>query len=186
MEFSGLTELSWREALIAVVALLAVYVVVVLVRIWRLKQRAASRQAQDFFSAQRAVAAYAAVEEPEMPVESGVAEKDGMAEATTQPAFPWNEPPGEGVAPQLELLEREIEQLRKEVGGLRAEVLVLREAQQREGVPQRVTDSVSPLYSDSMQMALNGEDAGAISQHCGISRAEAELVVALVRNSQSR
>ena len=46
----------------------------------------------------------------------------------------------------------------------------------------RVTQNVSPIYSDAMQMALQGHDATTISQHCGIARAEAELVVALVRN----
>ena len=73
-------------------------------------------------------------------------------------------------------------QLRKEVGGLRAEVLVLREEQRREIKQVQVTQNVSPLYSDAMQMAMQGHDAATVSQHCGISRAEAELVVSLVRN----
>ena len=41
---------------------------------------------------------------------------------------------------------------------------------------------IAPQYSDAMQMALQHHDAATISQQCGISRAEAELVVALVRN----
>ncbi len=186
MEFAGFTELTWREALIAIVALLTVYVVVVSVRIWRLRQREALRQTRDFFAAHRAVAAYTAVETPEVMKESDTSEHAVEKDAPAENEFPWNEPPGDLFSQKLELLEREIEQLRKEVGGLRAEVMVLRETQQREPAAQRVTDTVSPLYSDSMQMALNGVDAGTISQQCGISRAEAELVVALVRNSQSR
>jgi hypothetical protein len=33
-----------------------------------------------------------------------------------------------------------------------------------------------------MQMAIQGHDALTIAQHCGIARAEAELVVSLARN----
>ena len=48
-----------------------------------------------------------------------------------------------------------------------------------------VTSNVSPIYNDAMQYALQGHDAATISQNYGISRAEAELVVALVRNRES-
>ena len=48
-----------------------------------------------------------------------------------------------------------------------------------------VTSNVSPIYNDAMQFALQGHDAATISQNYGISRAEAELVVALVRNRES-
>jgi hypothetical protein len=40
----------------------------------------------------------------------------------------------------------------------------------------------SPLYNDAMQMAIQGHDATTIAHHCGIARAEADLVVALARN----
>ena len=86
----------------------------------------------------------------------------------------------------IESLNRELAQLRKEVGGLRAEVLLLREEQRREREPPPPVQVISPLYSDAMQMALQGHDAATIAQHCGIARAEAELVVALVRNRNTQ
>ena len=108
--------------------------------------------------------------------------------APSEAAFPWNEPP-EPVAPfagqrQLDLLEREVGLLRKELGSLRAELQSWHAAQQAAvpAEPVAMPPPISPLYSEPMQMALHGASAGEISMHCGISRAEAELVVALVRN----
>ena len=182
MDFVGLANLSWREALIALVVLLALYVVVVFWRMHRLKRlKKPSVKTLEPFVAQTAVAAYAAEQQPEL---LDTPPSPEPLAAPSDAAFPWNEPPAEIIPGQhrIEALEREILQLRKEVGGLRAEVLVLREAQRRDLQQAQVTHNVSPLYSDAMQMAIQGHDAATISQHCGISRAEAELVVSLVRN----
>ncbi|MFT3847874.1 MAG: DUF2802 domain-containing protein [Propionivibrio sp.] len=156
-------------------------------------------------AAQSAVAAYAAVQEPALKTEPEPAGSDPTRRepeplaAPSDAAFPWNEPPGEtALLRQLSALDSEVAQLRKEVGGLRAEVLMLREERQRamkfaaDDVPEEesvedaveVASNVSPLYSEAMQFALQGMDAASISQSCGISRAEAELVVALVRNRE--
>jgi hypothetical protein len=105
--------------------------------------------------------------------------------APSKVAFPWNEPPPEIHGQQLiEALERELAQLRKEVEVLRAEVLLFREEQRRGLAQSQVAQNASPLYNDAMQMAMQGIDVVSIAQHCGISRAEAELVVALVRNRE--
>lgn len=202
MDFAFPINLSLRDALIALVALLALYLIVAFLRIRRLKRQKAAEIQPSAMTAQSAVAAYAAVQEPELKTEP-VPTKSHPEKREPEPlaapsdaAFPWNEPPGETVVHrQVALLESEVAQLRKEVGGLRAEVLMLREAQQRvmdvgaelpeaEVVEDAVegTSNVSPLYNEAMQFALQGLDAAAISQSCGISRAEAELVVALVRN----
>lgn len=180
MDFAVLANLSWREALIALVALLVLYVVVVFVRWYRLKHAAAERAVAEPAAAKSAIAAYAV--EQETPLKDS---SDGpeLLSAPSVSAFPWNEPPpvvpGQ---PQLDALEREVAQLRREIGGLRAEVLMLREERQREQAQAQATQHVSPMYSDAMQLALQGHDAASISAHCGIARAEAELVVALVRN----
>lgn len=182
MDFDALTNWSWREALIAVIALLVLYVVIVFWRIRRLKRQKAATSSHDSLAAQSAVAAYTAVQEPGL---SAAPEVPVLLAEPSEAAFPWNEPPPEIPGQRLiESLEREIKQLRKEVGGLRAEVLLLREQQQREISQAKsfTQSSVSPLYSDAMQLAMQGNDAAAISLHCGIARAEAELVVALVRN----
>jgi len=176
MDFGGLANFSWREALIAVIVLLALYVVVVYIRMRRLKRAKAENAGSQIKNTHSAMAAYAAVQEPMLS-----AEPEPLA-APSEAAFPWNEPPGTPSEQKIEALERELNQLRKEVGGLRAEVLVLREERRREVAQVQVTQNASPLYSDAMQMAMQGHDAATISQHCGISRAESELVVALVRN----
>ena len=49
-------------------------------------------------------------------------------------------------------------------------------------VSESSAPAASPLYNDAMQMAAQGQDAATIAQQCGIARAEADLVVALVRN----
>lgn len=197
-------NLSLRDALIALVALLALYVIIAGLRIRRLKRQKALETPLSPMAAQSAVAAYAAAVEPELGAEPAVATSDSIRRepeplaAPSDAAFPWNEPPGDtALQRQVALLESELAQLRKEVGGLRAEVLILREEQHRMmdiaaeppeaevmEEPLEVTSNVSPLYNEAMQFALQGQDAAAISQSCGISRAEAELVVALVRNRE--
>lgn len=202
MDFAFPINLSLRDALIALVALLALYLIVAFLRIRRLKRQKVGVAAPSPVVAQSAVAAYTAAQAPELKTEPEPAksapekrEPEPLA-APSDAAFPWNEPPGEtALLRQVASLESEVAQLRKEVGGLRAEVLMLREEQQRvldvaAELPEaevvdaavEVTSNVSPLYNEAMQFALQGLDAAAISQSCGISRAEAELVVALVRN----
>ena len=182
MDFDVLTYLSWREALIVIVVLLTLYVGFVFLRIQRLKREKKSHSARDYLAAQSAIAAYTTALAPESPAASDALSSPPPPSAP-DPGFPWNEPPAEKEwLLKTEMLEREIEQLRKEVGGLRAEVLVLREEQRREVSQSRASENISPVYSDAMQMAMQGNDAATISQYCGISRAEAELVVALVRN----
>lgn len=204
MDFDFPINLSLREALIALVALLALYVIVAFWRIHRLKLRKAAEVKPSPVASQSAVAAYAAVQEPALNAEPEAVEPDRREPeplaAPSEAAFPWNEPPGAtALHRQVSSLENEVAQLRKEVGGLRAEVLLLREEQRRlmevaevaaaDVLPEEeiveVTSNVSPIYNDAMQYALQGHDAATISQNYGISRAEAELVVALVRNRES-
>lgn len=209
MNLDILAELSWREALVGVVALLVVYLALVYLRFRRLKSpRPAPEAPASAAVSASAVAAYAAVQTVDAAADVPAATNPGTNLGTnpgtnlgTNPGttpgatpaafaapadafdFPWNEPPLDAHGKEKMLaLETELAQLRREVGGLRAEVLVLREAQQKVQAEPPAAMPASPLYSDAMQMATQGRDAESISQHCGISRAEAELVVALVRN----
>lgn len=180
MDFDLLANLSWREALIALVTLLTLYVVVVFLRLRRLKQAKLDSLVVEQRVTKSAISAYAAEQTPVPNAHSPAPE---LLSAPSEFAFPWNEPP-EAIPGQQRIgaLERELAQLRKEVGGLRAEVLILREEQRRDLAQSQTAQHVSPMYSDAMQMAIQGHDAASISEHCGIARAEAELVVALVRN----
>jgi len=185
MDLEVLANLSWRGALVALVAILVAYVLVAFWRMNRLKRANEVKADTAALDAHQAVAAYSAVQEPEPePVEPVVAlpEPEPLA-APSEAAFPWNEPPAEIPGQRrIAALEREVTSLRKEIGSLRAEVLILREEQRRENTQAQVAQNVSPLYSDAMQLAIQGHDAVTIAQHCGISRGEAELVVSLARN----
>ncbi len=194
-------RLGWREGLIAIIGLLIVYIVVLYLRMRRLQNGIA---AMPPLAAQSAVAAYNAIQGPAAVAALAVAEPLAPAPAApasepvtaagaldaqaqtdaAQPAFAWNEPPPEIPGQALiDAMQNELYQLRCEVDELRAEVLAAREdfrqqAAHSTGSPQ----NASPLYNDAMQMAAQGQDATAIAHHCGIARAEADLVVALARN----
>lgn len=188
MDFEALGNLSWREALIAIIVLLVFYLVLAFLRIRRLKREPVVENVPVPQAVHPALAAYASEQAPELPVPPVPGDFPNLPEALTAPpeiSFPWNEPPPEIPGQQLiEALERELAQLRKEVSVLRAEMQLLREAQRRDLAHSQVAHNASPLYNDAMQMAMQGLDAASIAQHCGIARAEAELVVALVRNRE--
>ncbi|SBT07120.1 conserved hypothetical protein [Candidatus Accumulibacter aalborgensis] len=193
MDLELLDSLGWREGLIAIIGLLVLYIVVLLVRMRRL-QRERQVPLASSLAAQSAVATYSAIQNP-VPVPptetaSPVPLTAAAPESTTQgdagaPQFPWNEPPP-GIPPGQGLiaaLQREVYQLRCEVDGLRSEVLAARDDFRRQLVQSEGSaPGPSPLYNDAMQMAVQGHDATTIAHHCGIARAEADLVVALARN----
>lgn len=174
MNFDDLA-LGWREALLGVVALLVIYVAVVFFRLRRLRRGAPADPAP----------------QPEPPpAVSG----ERVAATYAEADFPWNEPPdAPGVDVRLASLEAELTSLRTEVATLRGELVALGGTldslraewrQELERVDEHVQASqhVAPIYGDAMQMALAGHDAATIAERCGVARAEAELVVALIRN----
>ncbi len=173
--------IGWREALLGVVALLALYVLVVVVRLRRLKKAASPPAAAP-------VAEEATVDPVSVLAESPA----GVPLQRVEPDFPWNEPPDaapvaesavdDGARQRLQAAEAELGQLRDEVATMRGELAVLRDdlAKQLERV--QAAQHVAPIYGDAMQMATAGYDAAAIAERCGVARAEAELVVALIRN----
>ncbi|MDR1368083.1 MAG: DUF2802 domain-containing protein [Candidatus Accumulibacter sp.] len=200
-----LANLSWRELLVAVCVLLAIYAVFVFFRINNLKREKSPLDLFDLPQPHPAVVAYTAMETdppqspevlpvPEAPLEKSQPRRKFSAMYEPQePALRdfQDEASSQKTEKKVLALEREIDQLRKEVGGLRAEILLLREAC-RETVEKAeraeieegkaAIPPISPFYNDAMQMAAQGESIESISQFCGISRAEAELVVALIRN----
>lgn len=94
----------------------------------------------------------------------------------------WRESPrAVADARYLEAVEREVAQLRDELTAVRGEFAALRDELRHQVAQVRASQSASPLYSDAMQMAARGCDAGQIAERCGLSRAEADLVVALAQ-----
>lgn len=76
-------------------------------------------------------------------------------------------------------LESEVRQLRDQLSESREEIQRMREEMGRLSAAQKV----SPLYNEAMAMAMRGVDAAGVAGRCGISIAEAELVVALTKRS---
>lgn len=193
MDFEWFDGFGGRDALLVIVALLLVYVVYAYLHYRRLHRHDEVGRAFNALLAQSAASAYADERDRASGAGSPAVDEPGLPPPVAgNDDFPWNEAPKTADAGQkIVALEVEVDQLRKEVGGLRAEVLLLREAlkraKERDNVPPSpepavAAQAVSPLYSDAMQLAIAGREAAAIAQECGISRAEAELVVALVRN----
>ena len=71
-----------------------------------------------------------------------------------------------GVEGELEEMRREVAELREEVGRLKA------------------SRQTAPHYTEAMTLAEGGADAQTVAARCGISLAEAELVLALSRRDK--
>lgn len=75
----------------------------------------------------------------------------------------------------ISAINLEVQRLRRDNADLRDEL-----AQMREDVRQlKATHNVSPIYSEAMTLAQRGELPAGIAARCGISLGEAELVAAL-------
>ena len=74
---------------------------------------------------------------------------------------------------ELQSLELEVSQLHEQITQLQAEMEKLKTVQQM---------SASP-YSQAVQLAQQGLDVNEVALRCGISRGEAELIVAMHRTS---
>ncbi len=157
LEIGGIS-LGLREGVIGLIALLAVYMAFVLLRMRRLH-------------APPPVAA-------ELPQAAPV-----RAAAVAPDEEAWSAP-GLGEEVLRSGLEQEVAMLRDEVDALRGELAALRDDLQHELGQMRAAQTVSPIYGDAMQMAAAGYDPAAIAERCGIARAEAELVVALTKSQE--
>lgn len=157
LEIGGIS-LGLREGVIGLIALLALYMVFVLLRMRRLHPPAA---------------AVRAAEPPERAPAPAAAPADEAWAA-----------PGLGEEVLRNGLEQEVALLRDEVDALRGELAALRDDLQHELAHLRASQTVSPIYGDAMQMAAAGYDPAAIAERCGIARAEAELVVALAKSQE--
>jgi hypothetical protein len=72
---------------------------------------------------------------------------------------------------RLEAMQADLARMRERVDELGATVESLRRTPQTSG-----------QYREAVEMAERGSDAGAVAESCGISRAEADLIVALHRS----
>ena len=178
MNFDDLNlALNWREALIGVVVLLALYALIAVLRLRRL------RQPEDPAPEAEALSPVPSIAPADPPVPAFEPAFPVIDPAFREPDFPWNEPPEPiGNDERISALNTELAQIRTEVAMLRGEIAAVREELKQQVERVQAVQHVAPIYGDAMQMALAGHDAAAIAERCGVARAEAELVVALVRN----
>lgn len=185
----GSLSLGWREILLAVVVMLGIYMLFVawmMRRVRRLAQPRPPLPQEPTVQAAAGAAAYAAtaaVGESTPEAEAGdapesIIESAPQAAAPAESALLASAPDDAGAA----ALRAEVLQMREELDALRGEFAALRQEVQQEAAHLKAAQTVSPLYSDAMQMASAGHGAALIAERCGISRAEAELVVALVKS----
>jgi hypothetical protein len=189
MDFEFPASLSWRELLLVLVVLLTIYIVFALLRINHLKKE--RQMTQEILPDVVRIAAQSrdairktAATEPAPADAAARADNVEPLADTKEQMLIWNEQHARTLElrRKVDVLEQDLAQLRREIGGLRAEVQTLREEQRREIGKVKIAQNASPFYSDAMQLATQGREAADISMLCGISRAEAELVVALARN----
>lgn len=208
MDIEQLAGLGWREGLLAIVALLVLYIILLFVRLHRLQRdlQASARGGKAVLVAEAVSAPLAgepagadgtlpgagsardqSVADPgavPLVAPAGIVPVISTEAAPAKPDFAWNEPPPEIPGQALiDALQRDVYALRSEVGGLRSELLAAREDIRR-ALAQTAgpLPAASPLYKDAMQLAMQGHDAATIARHCAIARAEADLIVALARN----
>lgn len=169
--------MTWgmREALIVLIALVALYMLFVVLRMRHLRRQPLSSSLQ----------------EPAPAIQASAGQKDAGGLATLE-GEAASEPEADPEAAPRHLaeevlrsgLEQELAQLRDEVDAVRGELAALRADMQHELASLRACQTVSPIYGDAMQLAVSGYDAAAIAERCGIARAEADLVVALAKSQE--
>lgn len=165
LELGGMT-FGLREGVIGLIALVAAYMLFVLLRMLLLRNRQAVSEK----------AVPAASSEESTPKQAG-----RLADADDNWAHASEELAGDTLRSGL---EQELAQMRDEVDSIRGELAALRADMHQELAHLRASQTVSPIYGDAMQMAVSGYDPAAIAERCGIARAEAELVVALAKSQE--
>ena len=167
-------DVGVREGIWALVAVLALYLVVILFRL-ALPPRAGG-VGEGAGSPQTVVVDAPAPRTPDTAPAAGSAPPEVPRETLNEL--------------EIQQLRRDVSQLRTEQDFLRSELVAMRlDMNDMQAVRERVqvqqpTQYVrpeSPQHSEAMLLAGRGISAAQIADHCGISVAEAELVCALAR-----
>lgn len=161
--------IGWREAVVGLIVIVALYMVGVVLHMRRLRGKSAAAVPLPIAEAPRA--------EPKAPAPEEASPRDDIGWQSAQSHLAQEA--------FMRGVEDELAQLRDEVDALRGELAALRDDIRQEVGHMRASQTVSPLYTDAMQMAQLGHDAATIAERCGIARAEAELVVALVKSQNN-
>ena len=191
MELGGFS-IGVREGVLGLIALVALYIIVVLTRMILLRRQASAPVVAEVPPSPVASPVSASpvvtpdpVADDDIPVLAVPVEAPDEMDTPIPPALAnaW-EAAAASVADEnvRQTLAQEVAQLRDEVDAIRGELAALREDMQHELAHLRAAQSMSPIYGDAMQLAVAGYDPALIAERCGIARAEAELVVALAKS----
>lgn len=191
MELGGFS-IGVREGVLGLIALVALYIIVVLARMILLRRQPNTSAAPEVPSPTPVTPEKPApvvtpdpVPDDDIPVLAVPVEPPDEMDTPIPPALAnaW-EAAAASVSEEnvRQTLAQEVAQLRDEVDAIRGELAALREDMQHELAHLRAAQSMSPIYGDAMQLAVAGYDPALIAERCGIARAEAELVVALAKS----
>lgn len=191
MELGGFS-IGVREGVLGLIALVALYIIVVLARMILLRRQPNTPAAPEVPSPTPVTPEKPApvvtpdpVPDDDIPVLAVPVEPPDEMDTPIPPALAnaW-EAAAASVSEEnvRQTLAQEVAQLSDEVDAIRGELAALREDMQHELAHLRAAQSMSPIYGDAMQLAVAGYDPALIAERCGIARAEAELVVALAKS----
>ena len=200
----ALATFGVREFLIALVVLVVIYMLVVVLRMKGLSARrhfdeiAAARYELDRTEqpgkkkGQRGAEPELSLSSPIAPIAPNKRGLDAFYDQSPkiEPKNKYAEPPDDVDRrvssfdqEKLTRLERDLSATREELDSLRTAFAQSRDTMQADIERLKATQRVSPVYGDSLQMAMSGASAEEIAARCGIARAEAELVLSLARGS---
>lgn len=193
MDLSIFESFGWRDAIMAAVIVIAVYMLLTVLRLLQVRRHSSPQEP--------AIAKQEPLQDEPMLGDAVTLSPEFSALLPASPRQPspvWevlDTPPTENLAPiesarptepefvtpqqhagvdaELQLLRGDLARLSDKVAEAREEIELL-----------KASRNVSPLYSEAMGLAQQGHDARSIAGRCGISIGEAELVVALSRKEQ--
>lgn len=172
--------LGVREAVVLLIVVIAGYMLFVLLRMRRLNAARAQADIPVLEEREPEISDLAEHPEPTLDELLRQAPEPAVRRERGRPQHSFADEATGGVSRRE--LERELEALRRDQASLRGELQELRQEVLQELAQIRAGQTVSPLYSDAMQMAMAGYNAQMIAERCGIARAEAEMVVGLARS----
>jgi hypothetical protein len=194
MDLSIFESFGWRDAVMAAVIVVAVYMLLTVLRLIQVRRHSSSQEAliskqeplpdeillgeAETLSPEFAALLQASLKSPEPLPE---ARDGGQSQEDVEPAEYARHAESEFFMPQVRPgVEADLLALRGDLARLSNQV-----AEVREDVELlKASRNVSPLYGEAMGLAQQGHDARSIAGRCGISIGEAELVVALSRKEQ--
>jgi hypothetical protein len=173
MDLSTIEALGWRDAVIAAVAIIGIYILVSIVRYFRLRQR-------------RQDPVVLTPAEPVMATPTPPAAAQAIA---PPPREPWPHTEADfadhlrasTTVTEMKHLRGDLARMRDELTSLGDELVGLRQELEL----LKASRNVSPLYGEAIGLAQQGMDARSIADRCDISIGEAELVAALSRKQET-